>query len=53
MSCKCTNFRFGDEIDILKVVVSHAVVNSAYQNSELLNMQNCASIEKVLDLSNS
>lgn len=45
----CLSIEVLDEIDILKVVSLIAVVNSARQNSEL-NMQNCTSIEKILDL---
>lgn len=45
----CLSIEVLDEIDILKVVSLIAVVNSACQNSEL-NMQNCTSIEKILDL---
>lgn len=49
LSFNHTDLQGWDEIDILKVV-SHVVVNSACQNSEL-NMQNSTSTEKILDLS--
>lgn len=49
LSYNYTNLQVWDEIDILKVV-SHVVVNSACQNSEL-NMQNCTNTEQITDLS--